>query len=90
MDRINELDKKRKDMEVEMEALISYLNSDACKQVGLKGPLVDEEKFPRSDIDVYAVREARHRIYCLQNDHKEVELEIEKALHDIHQKTTNE
>lgn len=27
-------------------------------------PLVDSEGFPRSDIDVYAVRTARHRILC--------------------------
>ncbi|KAK1442860.1 hypothetical protein BgAZ_303780 [Babesia gibsoni] len=86
MDRIKELDKKRKDIEIEMEALLSFLNSDECKNVGMKGPLVDEEQFPRSDIDVYAIREARHRIYVLQSDYKAVELELEAALHEIHQK----
>ncbi len=30
--------------------------------VGMTGPLVDAEGFPRSDIDVYAVRTARNRI----------------------------
>ncbi|GFE54760.1 proteasome regulatory protein protein [Babesia ovis] len=84
MDRINELSRKRKDIEVELEALISYLNSDECKQVGMTGPLVDAEQFPRSDIDVYAVRNARHRVHCLHNDYKEVETKLEHALHEIH------
>lgn len=32
--------------------------------VGMDGPLVDREQFPRSDIDVYTVRQARHKISC--------------------------
>ena len=32
--------------------------------VGLKGPLVDRDGYPRSDIDVYAVRVARNKIIC--------------------------
>lgn len=30
----------------------------------MHGHLVDAEGFPRSDIDVYAVRTARNRIIC--------------------------
>ena len=30
----------------------------------MDGPLVDREGYPRSDIDVYAVRTARHKILC--------------------------
>ena len=30
----------------------------------MHGKLIDEEKYPRSDIDVYAVRVARNRIIC--------------------------
>lgn len=32
--------------------------------VGMHGRLVDSEGYPRADIDVYAVRTARHRIIC--------------------------
>lgn len=32
--------------------------------VGLFDSLVDEEDFPRNDIDVYQVRNARHQIIC--------------------------
>ena len=31
---------------------------------GMDDPLVDDEGFPRSDIDVYQVRHARHNIRC--------------------------
>ncbi|EDO06410.1 26S proteasome non-ATPase regulatory subunit 9 domain protein [Babesia bovis T2Bo] len=84
--RINELSKIRKDIEVEMEALLNYLNSEECKHVGMKGPLVDEEQYPRSDIDICAVRNARHRINCLHTDYKELEDKLAQALHELHNK----
>ena len=34
------------------------------QDVGMDGPLVDTEGFPRADIDVYSVRHARHGIIC--------------------------
>lgn len=34
------------------------------KGVGMKGPLVDAEGYPRADIDIFSVRHARHRIAC--------------------------
>ena len=39
--------------------LIMYMQQG---DVGMKDPLVDNEGYPRSDIDVYAVRTARNRI----------------------------
>lgn len=30
----------------------------------MHGPLVDAEDYPRNDIDVYAVRQARQKIIC--------------------------
>ena len=32
--------------------------------VGMTGPLIDSEGYPRNDIDVYSVRTARHNIIC--------------------------
>ncbi|XP_022806550.1 26S proteasome non-ATPase regulatory subunit 9-like isoform X3 [Stylophora pistillata] len=46
--------------------------------------LIDEENYPRSDIDVYTVRVARNRIICLQNDHKALMKEIEEGIHEVH------
>ncbi|AFZ79160.1 hypothetical protein BEWA_020060 [Theileria equi strain WA] len=86
MENILALDKKRRDIEIEIEALIDFLNSDECKNVGLNKPLVDEEQFPLSGIDIYAIREARGRVACLKNDYDQMTLEIEKGLHELHSK----
>lgn len=50
----------------------------------MHGRLVDEESYPRSDIDIYKVREARQKIICLQNDHRELMTQIESLLHRFH------
>ncbi|KAF9391021.1 putative 26S proteasome regulatory subunit [Podila verticillata] len=46
--------------------------------------LVDSNGFPRSDIDLVAVTTARSNIVKLKNDHKEIMLRIEEALHAVH------
>lgn len=65
--------------EIQELSLILELNN-----VGMNDPLVDSNGFPRNDIDVYRVRHARHRIICLQNDHKGVMKQIEQGLHILH------
>ena len=45
----------------------------------MEEPLLDKAGFPRSDIDVHAVRIARHDITVLQNDHVVVVARLEKA-----------
>ena len=54
----------------------------------MRDELVDRDGFPRQDIDVYQVRHARHKIICLQNDHKAIMKEIEEGLHQIHMQTS--
>ena len=46
---------------------------------GVSGPLVDDEGFPRGDIDLYAVRQARNKYVCAQTDHIEIMRKIEQA-----------
>ncbi|CAG0881453.1 unnamed protein product [Darwinula stevensoni] len=61
--------------------------------VGMNTPLVDEEGYPRSDVDVPRVRAARHQIICLQNDRKALLKEIEDgllAIHDVERTTSVE
>lgn len=55
---------------------------------GMTEPLVDEFGFPRNDIDVYQVRQARHQIICLQNDLKALMKEIENGLIAVHAEAT--
>nr|XP_043067740.1 26S proteasome non-ATPase regulatory subunit 9 isoform X1 [Drosophila bipectinata] len=50
----------------------------------MNGPLVDAEGFPRNDIDIYQVRQARQTIICLQNDHKELMNQISSLLNQYH------
>lgn len=52
--------------------------------IGMNEPLVDDEGFPRGEIDVYQVRHARHQIKCLQNDHTSLMKRIEDGLNEIH------
>ncbi|XP_044730062.1 26S proteasome non-ATPase regulatory subunit 9 [Chrysoperla carnea] len=74
---INEKDK--------IEAQIKELNLIlTTNNVGLRDPLVDDEGFPLSHVDVYQVRHARHKIICLQNDHKAIMKQIEKGLYEIY------
>lgn len=61
-----------------------------CNHVGMSDPLIDSDGFPRNDIDVYQVRNARHKIICLQNDHKALMKQIEGGLHQFHSLTRSE
>ncbi|XP_064553163.1 26S proteasome non-ATPase regulatory subunit 9 isoform X1 [Drosophila montana] len=56
----------------------------ANDNVGMTGSLVDAEGFPRNDIDIYQVRQARQTIICLQNDHKELMNQIQTLLNQYH------
>lgn len=50
----------------------------------MKGALVDNEGFPRADIDIYSVRVARQKVLRLQNDHKALMKMLELKLHQLH------
>lgn len=58
-----------------------------ANRVGMTDPLVDDSGYPRNDIDVYQVRQARHQIICLQNDLKALMKRIESGLHTVHAET---
>ncbi|KAF7458960.1 26S proteasome non-ATPase regulatory subunit 9 [Cryptosporidium felis] len=80
---MDELNNRKTDIEKEVNELMEFLNS-CGPDVGLKGNLVDDEGFPRSDVDLYAVRRARNRIAVLNTDYTRVMKEIEERLFDIH------
>ncbi|PFH35201.1 putative proteasome (prosome, macropain) 26S subunit, non-ATPase, 9 [Besnoitia besnoiti] len=73
---------RQKKMEEEMEALADFLSQPGMP--GLTGNLVDVEGFPRADIDLYAVRGARHRLAVLKTDYQEIRSQIEKELLALH------
>ncbi|ELT92719.1 hypothetical protein CAPTEDRAFT_171080 [Capitella teleta] len=80
--QLNDLMDRKKQIEEDIKELKDVLESQSG--VGMEGSLVDADQFPRNDIDVYSVRQARHRIICLQNDHKELMKQIEEGLHYVH------
>ncbi|KAM3849766.1 26S proteasome non-ATPase regulatory subunit 9-like [Diretmus argenteus] len=81
MNDVKNLVKKKDEIEEQIKAYYDVLEDQG---VGVEGPLVDEEGFPRSDVNLYQIRTARHNISCLQNDHKAIMVEIEEALHKLH------
>ncbi|XP_012255125.1 26S proteasome non-ATPase regulatory subunit 9 [Athalia rosae] len=81
-----ELIKLRDKVESDLRAFKEILDSS---HVGMSEPLVDSDGFPRNDIDVYQVRHTRHKIICLQNDHKALMKQIEAGLHQVHSLASN-
>lgn len=82
-----QLIKKKDDIEAQLRELEASL---ASQGVGMDQPLVDAGGFPRSDIDIVAVRTSRHLVHRLRNDHKDIMKEIEQALHAIHEASRQE
>lgn len=68
-------------VEREVELITSRLDSSL---VSSTGSLLDKDGYPRSDIDVHAVRTDRHRLILLTNDHKALTSRIEKLMHALH------
>ncbi|CAN9513178.1 unnamed protein product [Ophioblennius macclurei] len=81
MDEVKNLIKKKDEIEEQIKAYYDVLEDQG---VGVEGPLVDAEGFPRADLNLYQIRTARHNISCLQNDHKAIMADIEEALHKLH------
>jgi 26S proteasome non-ATPase regulatory subunit 9 len=77
-------EKRRQQQTVEASKVEATLTLQRNANVGLKGRLVDDEGFPRADIDVYAVRQARHTLATMANDEKAVCDELMTALEELH------
>ena len=74
-----ELNTKREKIEQQMADLVDVLNS-MNGAPGLQGALVDNEGFPRADVDLVEARKLRHQHACLQTDHGRLMKEIETKL----------
>ncbi|OLL24864.1 26S proteasome non-ATPase regulatory subunit 9 [Neolecta irregularis DAH-3] len=81
---LNDLILQKDALESEINELLSVLTS---QNVDMKTPLIDQEGFPRDDIDVAQVRTVRARLVCLRNDHKNLMAKIEAGLHEKFSKT---
>ncbi|KAF9897489.1 26S proteasome non-ATPase regulatory subunit 9, partial [Lobosporangium transversale] len=81
MKKAQELIKQKDDIEAEIRKAQEELQS---QKVGMNEKLVDNNGFPRSDIDLVLVTTARSNIVRLKNDHKAIMDKIEEALHAVH------
>ena len=80
------LDVKRKSMEHEADAIFMELTtppSEGVEPMGIDTPLVDQDGYPRADIDVYRARTLRGRFRVLQTDHKTIEKQIDGMLQQL-------
>ncbi|CAD5115303.1 DgyrCDS4292 [Dimorphilus gyrociliatus] len=84
---ISALMSKKASMEDELNTLHNEL-----KMIGtnLTENLIDNEGFPRSDIDILSTRIVRNKINCLQNDYKDLMKIIENILYDLHSHKNHE
>uniref|UniRef100_A0A182NAE0 26S proteasome non-ATPase regulatory subunit 9 n=1 Tax=Anopheles dirus TaxID=7168 RepID=A0A182NAE0_9DIPT len=76
--------KKVLEERIEQHGLVLKANKTDMTQ-----PLVDADDYPRNDIDVRSVREARHAINCLQTMRRSLLAEIEAAMSALHENARN-
>lgn len=79
--RLFDLQAQRKKIEDELVMHKVVLETN---RVGMTDSLVDEDDFPRNDIDVYAVRHARSEIIRLENDAKDLFSQMQSHLEELH------
>lgn len=81
-EQVAALGEKRALTEANLKDALAYLESTP---VGLYEPLIDEERFPRSDCDLYAVRTARNTVHCSCNDLRDIEEDLHQRLGELHE-----
>ena len=88
--KYDELASKKLAIETELESLGKTLAEEG--NVGMHGNLIDDQGYPRADIDIYKIRLTRQRINCLQNDYKELldQIELELSNQFSKKNATNE
>ncbi|VVC32346.1 Hypothetical protein CINCED_3A005096 [Cinara cedri] len=74
---IIEMMNEKEKLEQQLKTLGDVLQSH---RIGMHESLVDDQDFPRNDIDVYQIRLTRNRIICTRNDLKAIMDLIEKSL----------
>lgn len=86
-----ELHAELKSLQEEKEAATSKLSANMeylnTTPVGLEGPLIDANGYPRNDCDLYAVRAARHAVNCSRNDLMRLQETMMRKLNCLHSAT---
>ena len=80
---LGRLDDQRKSLEMEAEVIISELTSkpeSGGEPMGVDTPLIDQDGYPRGDVDVYRARDLRHRLAVIRTDLKGLTTQVETSL----------
>ncbi|KAK7048381.1 hypothetical protein R3P38DRAFT_2868986 [Favolaschia claudopus] len=72
---------QKEDIESQLQVQAGILSNNGST---MDSPLIDAEGFPRADIDIYAVRNARIRIIELRNDLAAVTNSLSVALQSVY------
>jgi len=81
MEEAHALIARKNAIELELQEQMTILRTAG---VTMDSPLVDPEGFPRSDIDVWAIRLARVKIIEIRNDLNRLMNDIQKALEVVY------
>ncbi|PIA17927.1 hypothetical protein COEREDRAFT_40090 [Coemansia reversa NRRL 1564] len=81
MEQTQELVKRKKALESEIKQLEAELSGHGVSRTEA---LVDQEGYPRGDIDIVAIRQIRQSLICKQNDLRWLMSEIERNLVSLH------
>ena len=76
--RVLRLDEERRVFEKELEEIVSELGAESSSN------LLDDEGFPRSDVDIVAIKTLRKRALLLKNDISAKSEELGAALEALH------
>ena len=79
---LNRLDAERTHIETEIKQVVLQLQDK--NMGGMQQSLVDQQGFPRNDVDVHATRILRNTLATLNTDHKRIMTQLEINLHDLH------
>ena len=86
------MDKERQEIEKEIFELTEYLTQPGMP--GIKGSLIDNEGFPISGVDLYAIRTARQKLIMKQNDLKnlmeKIEIKMSKYFEEVNSNNKKE
>lgn len=84
--QLTKLDLKRKSIEHEADAIFLELTTppdEGVEPMGIDTPLVDQDGYPRGDIDIYRTRTLRRQFRTLKTDHKDITAQIEGMLRQL-------
>mmetsp|Transcript_13861 Transcript_13861/g.20899 ORF Transcript_13861/g.20899 Transcript_13861/m.20899 type:complete len:268 (+) Transcript_13861:44-847(+) len=83
-DKLKALEKQRGALETEIKDLLETIPKE-FRDTKKKPRYVDDEGFPRPDIDIWSIAEVRKKVVMLQNDHIALMQQMEKLLMTVFQ-----